>query len=914
MESGTKLGHYEIREQIGAGGMGEVYRATDTKLKRDVAVKVLPSDFASDPERLARFQREAEVLASLNHPNIAAIYGLEDAGDTKALVMELVEGPTLADRIAQGAIPVDEALPIAKQIAEALEAAHEQGIIHRDLKLANVKVKHDGTVKVLDFGLAKAMNPVGDPTSVSQSPTLSMAATQAGIILGTAAYMSPEQAKGRTVDKRTDVWAFGAVLYEMLTGELAFQADDVSDTLAAILRAEVNWSVLPKELSPTIQTYLKRCLERDTKQRVQDIGDVRLVLEGAFETPVRLVAEGTGWVQPGWKQVVLVVAPALLVGLVVWNLRPAPAAPGDVIRFYIDTPELSFLGLGSSADPNLVISPSGDRIVYLNRANIEDDPTGGGQLYVRRLDELEAALLPGTAGSRNPFISTDGQWLGFIQGNVFKRTSILGGPAVSLAEVPAEVRGATWTDDGIIIGSRVGLLHVPAEGGEPEPLTETNRLVEQAHAWPNWIPDANAVFFVVESPLGETRLTLAVLDLGSGDVKRLELGGSYPHYIEATGHLIWVAEDGSLLAANFNAETLELEGSFVPLLSDVAVNNRGAASFSVSTDGHLAYASGTNARGSVLRNLAWVDREGRAEVLPFAPRAFNVPRLSTDGTHVAVDDRDPFNNDVWVGELARGTLSRLTTNQDVDSVPWWTLDGRRVVFSSIRGSSRGVGLFSRAFDGSGEVEELARIYDLVPTPNILRGYAWSPDGNSAVFVFGSAETRRDLGVLELGEDTTWRPLLETEADESHPALSPDGRWLAYTSDVSGRPEVYMERFLEMGDRRLVSVGGGHQPVWSPLGNELFYRSSTPEGPVMMVVPVEIEPTFELGTAEVMFPDVYDLREPDQRRTYDVAPDGQSFLMVTQPLRADGTDGMPQVNTINIVLNWTQELLERVPVD
>ena len=521
--------------------MGEVYRATDTKLDRDVAIKVLPESLAGDPERIARFQREAKTLAALNHPNIAQIHGLEESDGTKALVMELVEGPTLADRITQGAIPIDEALPIAKQIAEALEAAHEQGIIHRDLKPANIKLRPDGLVKVLDFGLAKALEPTGVMSpEMSQAPTITTPAmTQAGMILGTAAYMSPEQAKGRTVDKRSDVWAFGAVLYEVLSGKRAFDAEDVSETLAAVLRAEINWTLLPQALSPALRTFLVRCLQKDPKQRVHDIADVRLALEGAFETGGSRAVEAVAVAQPVWRQPLLVAASAavvalLVAGLVAWSLWPASDVP-RVTRLSINAPVDQPMALANS-NSNLALSPDGTRIVYRMQAD------GPNALVVRALDALDSTVLYQQEGSIiGPFFSPDGAWVGFndYSDDTIKRVAVTGGPVLTISEVGSpQMLGATWgEDDRIIFGTSTasGLWRVPAGGGTPEPLTTLDEAQgEQGHRWPELLPGGEAVLFtIVYQGLDLDAARIAVLDLVTGELTgagvRRELSEVHAH-------------------------------------------------------------------------------------------------------------------------------------------------------------------------------------------------------------------------------------------------------------------------------------------------------------------------------------------------------------------------------------------------
>ena len=506
LQPGTTLGSYSVTAKIGEGGMGEVYQARDTKLDRDVALKVLPEAFTSDPDRLARFEREAKVLASLNHPNIGSIYGLEEAEGVRALVLELIEGPTLADRIAQGPIPLDEALPIAKQIAEALEAAHEQGVIHRDLKPANIKVKADGTVKVLDFGLAKAFQPEASDASASLSPTISLtaAATQMGMVIGTAAYMAPEQAKGKVVDKRADVWAFGAVLYEMLTGTRPFVGDDVSDTLAAVLRADVDLAALPDDTPATLSRVISACLRRDPKQRVHDVADVRLAMEGAFETGVSAAALPS----PGpqlrvWQRPI----PLALVGLALLALgglavgtvmRPGQPSPGSLARFVINTPPDAPLFRGISS-PEVAISPDGTRIVYGSGTG----PGSTRQLYLRHVDQLDATPLRGTEGGSGPFFSPDGEWVGFHAGDTLKKVSVLGGPAVTICDLDGFPRGRSWTSDDTIVFATTasnGLMRVPVVGGEPEVLTSVDpEGAETAHVWPEVLPNGKGVLFTAWS-------------------------------------------------------------------------------------------------------------------------------------------------------------------------------------------------------------------------------------------------------------------------------------------------------------------------------------------------------------------------------------------------------------------------------
>ena len=900
---GDRLAHYDVTALIGEGGMGQVYQATDTQLGREVALKVLPDAFTSDPDRLARFEREAKVLASLNHPNIGAIYGLEKSGDTRALVLELIEGPTLADRIKQGSIPLDEALPIAKQIAEALEAAHEQGIIHRDLKPANVKVKDDGTVKVLDFGLAKALDtaPEGDP---SQSPTLTAAATQMGVIMGTAAYMSPEQAKGRPVDKRADVWAFGVVLYEMLTGARPFAGDDVSDTLAAVLRAEVNLDALPDETSPRLRQVLTACLQRDAKQRVHDIADVRLAMAGAFETAVSPSAEPTPTTQLQlWQRPIPLVLGGLVLAAVtasvVWGVTRA--VPPELARFSISTSPPPSLATGGTS--SVEITPDGTRIVYVASGL---GTRLGGPLYVRAVDQLDPAPLRGQERVLNPFISSDGNWVGYwsAEDAALKKVSINGGPPITLTDSNG-IDGASWgTDDTIVFamrGTNTGLLRVSAAGGESESLT-TLKEGEIAHRWPHILPGGQAVLFTVIKGEGSENMEIAVLTLDTGERSLLVPGGSDPHYA-VTGHIIY-GVDGTLWAVPFDADRLAVTGDPVPVLTGVHTAASGAAYFSFASDGSLVYLPG-EARQESDRTLVWVDRQGRETPLDLQDaRPYTTPRLSPDGTRLAVTVTDE-NIDVWVSDLATGTLRRLTSDAAPDAYPLWTLDGERVVFASQREGPWA--LFSKAWDGTGDAERLMVVQDSLD----LQPSGWSPDGALLFEYRAASATNQDIGILAPDGDGAWTPLLATDDDERAPAISPDGQWIAYFSNRTGDREIYVARFPELGGEQLISRGSGSFPVWSQSGRELFYAVS---GNALRVMPVEPGSNFRVATAEVLtdagrYYGTGGLgRSP---RSWDVSPDGQRLLM----LKSSGavtTESNGQLEII-LVQNWFQELTERVPV-
>ena len=888
--------------------MGQVWQATDTQLNRQVALKILPDAFAADPDRLARFKREAQILASLNHPNIAAIYGIEETEGTRALVLELFEGPTLADRISKGPIALDEALPIAKQIAEALEAAHETGVIHRDLKPANIKVREDGTVKVLDFGLAKAFQPDAGDASASMSPTISLtaAATQMGMVIGTAAYMAPEQAKGLTVDKRADIWAYGAVLFEMLTGRKLFDAGDVSEMLASVLVKDPDISSIGSHVPAHIRSVVRQCLVKDPKERLRDIGDVRLAMKGTFETTVSTQTEpAVVPTLPVWQQPVPLVVAGLLVAVVsslaVWTLMRSDIVQADLMRFVLVPPESAPFGPVGNR-PDLTISPDGTQIVYVGPA-----PGGGGpQLNLRPVDQLVGAPLRGGEGGHGPFVSPNGEWVGFVQfvsRTTLQKVSIFGGPPVAVTESPSNIFGASWgTDDQIIFGTLDGgLFRVPGGGGEPEALTTPDaEQGETSHSWPFIIPDRNAVLFVIGSgQFNQTLNTgqLAVLDLNTEEVTRLGLAGVSPHYV-STGHLVHAAEDGSVRAVPFDARSLEVTGNPVPLVEGVMVKATGAADFSISDNKRLVYVAGTAA--GTLRTLVWVDRDGREEPLTdLAAADYRSVDVSPDGSALALEIADGQGSDIWTYELGRGTLNPLTTDPAVDQNPLWTPDGRQVVFESGRDAGSW-GLYRRNADGTGAAEPL--ITD--DEAQALVANTWSQEGDRLV-VMRRISNQNDLMLLSMEDEPALELLLESEFQETRAAVSPDGDWIAYESRRSGGDEIYVERFPDFGDRQTISTDGGQQPRWSPDGRALFYLG--PQANRLMVVAVTTETGLSVGTPETVIEgQFFDFLS---RSAYDVAPDDR-LVLIRRGADTSENEATPQ---ITVVLNWHEELLERVPV-
>ena len=876
--------------------MGQVYQATDTKLNRQVALKILPDAFATDPDRLARFQREAQVLASLNHPNIAAIHGLEESEGTRALVLELVEGPTLADRIAQGAIPIDEALPIAKQIAEALEAAHEAGVIHRDLKPANIKVRDDGTVKVLDFGLAKALDtaPSGDP---SLSPTLTAAATQMGVIMGTAAYMSPEQARGKTVDKRADISAFGVVLYEMLTGRRAFAGTDVTDTLAAVVRAEPEWDLLPDAISPSLSVFMRRSVEKDVKRRVGDIHDVRLATEGAFETTASRPAGAA--VSEGRRGVAVPVALVLslvsagLGALGAWmSVRPAqiPLAP---VRFTVALPEGDRLPSGTGLGSSAVLSPDGRTLVY---AAVRD---GVQQLYRRDLNQLEPIPISGSENARYPFISPDGEWVGFEVNGTLRKVPLSGGPSVTLYDGAEPATDAFWgANDTIVFGfatNNLPIMQVSGAGGTVRAVTVVAD-DEFDHRQAQLLPDGSALLFVVRDTLRQGD-RIFVQDLETGDREFL-LEGTFPRYV-ASGHLLF-ARESVIWAVPFDADQLRMSGDAVPVMEGVAIALNGYAQLAVAENGSLVYVTEADgAQGA--RSLVWVDQDGREEEIPAPTAPYESPRLSPDGRYIAVAVTDPQNPDVIVFDLQRETSTRLTFDPAIEVHPLWSPDGQRVLFSSTREGPPNI--YSKAADGTGEVERVTTS-DTLQFPE-----SWSADGESVVIIDVPAGESPNLGSVSLGAERLIEGLVETEFIDVDGEVSPDGRWLAYASNESGVFEVYVRPFPNVDDGRWqISRDGGRSPAWAADSSELFFRGTQGD---MMTVSVETAPTFRPGNPEVVFAGGPHRRNaPGQGRPWDVARDGR-FLMVREGAAGQGVDIS---SPIVLVENWVEELKGLVPID
>jgi serine/threonine-protein kinase len=891
---GTRLGSYEILEAIGAGGMGEVYKARDTKLGRDVAVKVLPDIFAGDSDRLSRFQREAQVLASLNHPQIAQIYGLEDfpGTNTRCIVMELVEGEGLDERLKRGPLPVEEAVRIAHDIAGALEAAHDRGIIHRDLKPANVMLTLEGQVKVLDFGLAKAMDETG-PADVSNSPTLSMAATRQGIILGTAAYMSPEQARGKPVDKRSDVWSFGCVLYEMLVGRRVFDGSDASEIMAGVIKSEPGWSDMPESLPAIAGVFLRRCLEKDPRRRVHDIGDVRLALEGAFDVPAA-PAPAIASVEraPRWRIAVLIVlvsaAAAAAAGYAAWSMLRR--GPESIIRFEASPPAPIGIGANSN-DPDIAISPDGSHVVYQTGPSTETS-----QLYVRALDSLEAQPLRSLNSPRTPIVSPDGNWIAYFEGSNLKKVAMTGGPPLMVCSFKGAPRGASWMGNDIVFATSdpsTGLLRVPAGGGEPQVLTKPERdKGELDHFLPHILPGGKSILYTIIPRGGLENAQIAVLDTVSGKSTVLIRGGTSPHYSQS-GHLVYAA-GGTLRAIAFDAKRLEVHGNPVPVVEHVLTKPSGTADFDLSQNGVLAYVTGNGSSGSD-RTLVWIDRQGHEEPTGVPNRAYAYAHISPDGNRVALDIRDQ-ESDTWIWDFLRRTLLRLTFDPGINRGVAWSPDGKRVAFSAQRNGAENI--YWQTADGSGTAEQLTH------DPSVQYPVSFSPDGSYLLFNQPDAAPY-DVGMVSLKGEHKTQMIFNTPFNELNSEISPDGRWIAYESNESGSGEIYVRPFPDVNAGRWqVSTGGGTRPLWARSGRELFYLSANK----MMAVPVQSGSAFSAGTPQMLFQ--ANILSPFAGRSYDVSADGRRFLMIKD---AHAGDSSAPPSQLVIVLNWVNDLKRLVPL-
>jgi Tol biopolymer transport system component/predicted Ser/Thr protein kinase len=861
LPAGTRLGPYEILAPIGAGGMGEVYRARDTKLDREVAIKVLPAALAQDPERLARFEREAKVLAALNHPNIAQIYGVEE----QALVMELVPGESV-----KGPLPLETALNYAKQIADALEVAHDKGIVHRDLKPANIMVTPDGVVKVLDFGLA-AVAQSSDPSNPANSPTLTISPTRAGMILGTAAYMSPEQARGKAVDKRADIWAFGVVLFEMFTGKRLFEGETVSDTLAEVLTKEPDWGRVPAK----VRWLLEACLQKDPKLRLQAIGDWRLLLTDVQQQVIAPSRSRLGWV----SAVLAVIAAGT--SFIAWRaMRPVDQPLKPLLRLDVDLGSGVSLGLLSGTD--VIISPDGTRIVYGSQ----------NRLFTRRLDQRRATELAGTEGAAAPFISPDGQWVAFFAGGKLKKTSMEGGGAIALCDAGADPKGGSWGEDGNIIAALNqpdGLWQVPSAGGAPVLLTQLAQgETGYQYGWPQILPGGKAALFTYGTA------NIEIISLRDRHRKML-VRGIFGRYLPS-GHLVYVGMGTStLFAVPFDLDKLEVRGTPVPVLEQIASSWRGDAQLDFSRSGTLVYRGG---EGNELFTVQWLDGTGKVEPLLAKPGSYERPSLSPDGQRLALEVIEGSSADIWVYDWQPDTMRRLTFTGR-NNAPRWSPDGRYIVFHAV-----GAGMSLMRSDGAGQLQPLTK------SRNTQYPTSFTPDGKLLAYMERSGSTWGlwTVPVESYGrerKDAKPEVFLQTSADERNPSFSPDGRWMAYSSNETGTFQVYVRAFPDRVGQWQISNSGGTYPMWSHNGHELFFE--TFDNRIMVAAFTVKGDSFVADKPRVW--SEKRLGGLVNIKNVDLAPDGKRVAAL---MPAETPDAEQAQNHVIFLENFFDELRRRVP--
>ena len=923
LTSGSRLGPYEITGPIGAGGMGEVFRARDTKLGRDVAIKVLPAAVAQDTERVGRFRREAQILATLNHPNIAAVYGLEEANGTVGLVMELVAGEDLAQRLRGGAVPVDEAIAIAKQIAEALEEAHEHGIVHRDLKPGNVKVTPDGKVKVLDFGLAKALETTATTSGsgrvaelaqarsaelVEASPTMSRLSTEAGMIMGTAAYMSPEQARGKTVDKRADIWSFGVVFFELLTGKRLFTGETVTDVLAAVLTHEPDWSALPEGTPEAARRLVQHCLVRDPRRRLRDLGDARLALdEGArVETGVPVSVSRSNpalaavpaatprgmairWFLAG------VAIAAVASGAFVATRRPPNSTSDAPIHVAVNLPPGTRLALGRGS--SVALSPDGTRLAYTGVSG------GKTRLYLQALDKSSPEALTGTDGASNPFFSPDGQWIGFFADDKLKKVSLKGGAPVDIASAP-NPRGEAWgPDDSIyaVLDNAAGIARLSArDGSRREPAT-TLAAGEASHRWPSLFNNGSGLLYSIWNNTGWDGSKIMARKAGSDAARELvAAGGGYARVLRdparARSYLIYARSEG-LLVAPFDEASAEITGAAVPLVEGMVTNLSGGAHFAISPSGTLAYAPGSNAEPD--RSLAWVTREGTATALPSTYGASRFWSLSADGRklvrHAVGGERG-----IWIDDLETGSHQRAVVSEDMGarmfSYPLWLTDQSGFVYS--QGAPAPNLVYQHVGSQAGPIQ-------LTKSDRPQYAVSVSPDGKTLLYEENGAATASDLWTLALPSPNGavpaavrgGTPLVQGPASEVAGRFSPDGRYIAYVANDTGRFEAYVTSFPSAKERIQISTDGAFRPEWTPGGAEIVFRSP---GGWMMSVTFNGADGPRAGKPRALFD------ASKYETSYSVSPDGKRFLMMPLlPTEGDATE-------VRLILNVLAEIRRRIP--
>lgn len=900
---GTQIGPFRIEQELGRGAVGVVYLAHDTKLDRYVAIKSLPAEVMANPKARSRFSREARLLASVNHPNIATIHEvLEGAEGVGYLILEYVPGQTLAERIAKSKLKLQEVLTIALQIAEAVAAAHEHDVIHRDLKPGNIKITPEGKVKVLDFGLAKA---VGGEAANRQSTI-----TKPGRIIGTPAYMSPEQARGRPTDKRSDIWAFGCVLYEMLTATVPFKGETISDTLASVLEHEPDWGALPQTVPANVQVLLRRCLEKDPHRRLQHIGDAVIEIRETLSPPstapptVTLTRlEAAPRPKPQTVAIIVVVALVCILGAIValrgpWHTSSLPKS--QLSRFVINLPQGESIA-GTAYEPAAAIgsavalSPDGTRLAYVVRRG------DTSHLCLRSLEDFDAKTIQGTEDAETPFFSPDGNWIGFCAGGKLKKVSLLGGAPQTICEAQ-RAREACWLEDNTIVFAdeqKYGLWQVTASGGEPKRLTNSLRFLkgkqEHSHLFPHILPEGKGVLFTICNP-GQSRIDAFSFETGQRRI--LIERGSCAHYVQ-TGHLVYSLA-GDLIAVPFDLKAMKVTGPSVPVVEDVMsfVGWYGGAHFNVSRNGSLVYIPGSAAPAANKR-IVRVDRTGKVEALPFPLGDYQSPRIAPDGERLLVVDCEPIIPHLWVCELARGSKLRFTDDRGDTYWGIWSPDGKQIVFNSSLGGAT-LDLYSKPADGSAPEKRLTESTNQLH----LLPKSWADDGKTLIITQAvDPNTFFDIGILPYEAASTPLPLINTRSNEFHPVISPSGRWLAYSSDESGRAEIYIKPYPGPAGVIPVTTDGGREPVWDPSEKELYYRDDN--GDKLFKVSILTEPAVQVGSPELLFEGTFMASSGLWGRNYDISPQGDFFILIEEG------ETQPAVQ-INVVVNWFEELKRLVP--
>ena len=882
---GTSIGSYEVLAALGSGGMGDVYRARDTKLNREVALKFLPDELLSDDSLLARFDREAKLLATLNHPNVATIHSIEEHNGTPFLVLELVEGESVHERLLKGRLLVRETMEICRQVASGLEAAHKKGIVHRDLKPANVMVTPEGLAKVLDFGIAKPVKYGQAAHDLSEAPDAT-AITATDTLVGTGPYMSPEQIRDRPLDRRTDVWSFGCLMFEMLTGKRAFQRETLADTLSAILERDPNWDLLPNKTPVSVRLLLRRCLAKEPTQRLQHIGDARIEISDVITGPVDGLTgqpEPTP-AMPRWQLAAVLTSAlalgAILGGLASWGMRPSFEPPA-VNRFPIPLPASQMLGVGGSA--SMALSSDGQRLVYVARRG------GSQRLFLRELDQFDPVPIDGTEGAESPFFSPDGEWIGFFADGGLWKIRIVGGERVPICPVSTP-RGATWGSNGFIYFATAssGLSRVPATGGNALELTTPDSSQgEISHRWPQILPGGDAVIFTIWTGADSDDSKIGVISSESGEVTSLIDNASYGRFA-SSGHLVF-ERDGALLAAPFDAGGLTVEGEAVPVLDDVLTDSaQGVPYYALSENGTIVYAP-----GGILQPgpaLAWVDLEWAVEPLPLPSRVFAYPRISPDGRKLAVTVVEGEQSNILLADLERGGGFRSFASEGSNSIPVWSPDSSHLAFASFRADQWG--LYLQPADLSEPARELI-VGDSLKIPS-----SFSSEGDVLAYTEWNPEGTPDIRFLGVGSSATDDSFLSTPNEEYQAVFSPDDQWVAYVSNQTGRREIYMRGVGASGGTYQISTEEGTEPEWSVHGDEIYYRS----GDSIMAVSVPRPPRYVAGTPRLLFDGPYE-EEAFYAANYDFDPNENRFLMISN-------EQLVPTRQLRVVLNWFEELRDR----